>query len=150
LVFAPILKINIMKPFQIISITFFVMALLSCEKKEKDEMESIYRKWEATDFISLESVTYPKKDGFNPIIEIKTDGTYNLILDDNGCSGNFNIPENGGISFLAAICTRRCCDSKFSEKFWLMLPSVKTYQIEKNKLKLEIPDWGWINLELHD
>jgi heat shock protein HslJ len=139
-----------MKRFQIIFITFLVLALLSCDKKEKDEMKSIYGKWEATDFISLESVAYPKKDGFNPILEFKNDGTYNLQLDFNKCSGDFTLLNNNGISFSSVGCTKMCCDSNFSLKFSQMLPQVKTYHIKRNKLKLEVPDWGCINLELYD
>jgi heat shock protein HslJ len=143
-------KTNLMKRFQFIFISFFMLTLLSCDKSENEETRSIYGKWEATDFISLESVAYPKKDGFNPIIEFKNDGTTNLQLDANGCPGNFSLLNENGISISASACTEKCCDSKFSEKFVQMLPQVKTYRFEKNKLKLEVPDWGWINLELND
>lgn len=139
-----------MKRFQIILTSFFMLVLLSCDKNEKDEMGSIYGKWEATDFITLELVDYPKKDGFNPIIEIKNDGTYNLKLDMNACSGNFSLSDNGGITFSPAGCTKICCDSKFSHKFSQILVQVKTYQIEKNRMKLDVPGWGLINLELYD
>lgn len=139
-----------MNRLQLIFYSFFLMTVLSCEKSETDATSSIYGKWEARDFVSLESVGYPKKDGFNPIIEIKNDGTYNLTLDFNTCSGNFTLANSNGIIFTAAGCTKMCCDSKFSEKFSQMLPKVKTYQIEKNKLTLEVPDWGWINLESHN
>ena len=31
-----------------------------------------------------------------------------------------------------------------------MLPQVSSYTIEGNILKLNFPQWGWINLELHN
>lgn len=139
-----------MKRTQIIITSFFMLILFSCDKSENGETKSIYGKWEVTDFILFESVDYPKKDGFNPIIEVKSDGTYNLKLDVNSCLGSFGILNAGNISFSATGCTKICCDSKFSQKFAQMLQQVKTYQIEKNKLKLEVPGWGWINLELYD
>lgn len=142
---------NRMKQFQIIIISLLMLIVLSCDKKGKDEISDIYGKWTATDYISLESVSYPKNNGFSPIIEIKTDGTYNLKLDMNGCFGNFSLSDSSSsISFSAAVCTEICCDSEFSLKIANMLHQVKTYQIEKNKLKLEVPGWGWINLELND
>ncbi len=139
-----------MKQFHIIIISLFVLIVISCDKNGKDEICNIYGKWTVTDFISLESISYPKKDGFSPIIEIKTDGTYNLKLDVNRCFGSYMLLNKNGISFSEPGCTKICCDSQFSQKFAEMLVQVRTYQIEKNSLKLEVPGWGWINLELYD
>ena len=100
--------------------------------------------------MSVESVAYPKKDGYNPVIEFNNDGTYYLKLDMNSCIGIFTLTDNSGISMTAPGCTKICCDSEFSKKFVEMLPQVKSYQLENNNLKLEVPEWGWINLELND
>jgi len=43
--------------------------------------------------------------------------------------------------------TKMCCDSPISKKLTVMLPQVTTYNIENNVLRLNVPEWGWINLE---
>ena len=96
---------------------------------------------------SSESVSYPKTNGFNPLIEFKTDGTFLIKLDVNNCFGDFTQNNNGGISLSSPLCTLVCCDSQFSQKFIQMLPQVKTSEIEGSKLKLNVPGWGWIELE---
>ena len=139
-----------MNRFQLTVIFVLILHLLSCDKNGKNGFGYFAGKWTITDFISLESASYPKNNGFNPIIEFKNDATFNLKLDVNNCFGDFIQTDGNAISFSAAGCTEICCDSKFSQKFCLMLPQVKTYQIEKNTLKLVVPGWGWINLESND
>jgi heat shock protein HslJ len=127
-----------------------MLAIFSCEKKETDEKASIYGKWVATDFMSVESVLYEKKDGFNPVIEFRSDGSYRLELDINSCQGDFTLSNSNSISLSASGCTKMCCDSEFSKKFTQILPQVESYHVENNKLKMEVSGWGWINLELHN
>lgn len=110
----------------------------------------MYGKWEVTGFMTVESMAYPTKNGFYPIIEFRDDGSYKLKLDVNSCLGNFALLENNQITLTVSGCTKMCCDSEFSNKLIQMLPQVESYQIESNILKLEVPDWGWINLELND
>ncbi|WP_346856251.1 META domain-containing protein [uncultured Draconibacterium sp.] len=109
--------------------------------------EDIYGKWEVEEFMSVESVLYAKKDGFNPIVEFKEDGILKLNLDKNSCGSDFELNGKTGINIIGAICTRMCCDSDFSNKFALLLPQIETYEIEGDKMKLNIPGWGWIVLE---
>lgn len=139
-----------MNRFQPTIISLFMLVIFSCDKSEINETVSIYGKWAVTDFISVESVTYPKKDGFNPVIEIKIGGAYNLKLDVNSCMGNFTLSNSNSISLSASGCTKMCCDSEFSQKFVLMLPQVESFQFQGEMLKLEVPGWGSINLELYD
>jgi heat shock protein HslJ len=127
-----------------------MLMIFSCDKSDPAENSSIYGKWEADDFMSVESAAYSKKDAFNPIIELKEDGSYLLKLDRNSCMGSFILKNSNNISFSASGCTEICCDSEFSNKFVLMLTQVKSYSIEKNILKLEIPGWGWIELNSTD
>ncbi len=148
--FASILKTFNMNRFQIALITFLMIALFSCEKNESNIDTEIYGRWKATGFISVESVLYSRKDGFNPVIEIKNNGSYNLKLDANSCIGNYTLSNNNFIALSASGCTKICCDSEFSLKLVQMLLQVKSYKIESNNLKLEVPGWGWINLELND
>jgi len=96
---------------------------------------------------SVESVSYSKDNGFNPLIEFKNDGTYLIKLDVNGCFGDFTLSNGNSISISASGCTKMCCDSQFSQKFIQMLPQVKTFEIEGSNLQLNIPGWGWIELE---
>ena len=135
---------------QIVIIFFLTLSIFSCDKNETEVGTGILGKWKATEFMSVESVAYPKKDGYNPVIEFNNDGSYYLKLDMNSCIGIFTLTDNSGISMTAPGCTKICCDSEFSKKFVQMLPQVKSYQLENNNLKLEVPEWGWINLELND
>ncbi len=136
-----------MKLLKILIFSVLTLVIFSCEKDETVEESDIYGKWTVTDLMSVESVGYFKKDEFNPVIEIKKDGSYHLKLNVNNCIGDFTLYTNNQISLSPAGCTKICCDSEFSNKLVLMLPKVKTYRLEKNKLTLEVPEWGWISLE---
>jgi len=140
-------KTIVMNRFQLTTISLIMLIIISCDKGESVKTVSICGKWAVTDFISIESISYPKKDGLNPVIEFKIDGSYNLKLDVNSCMGNFTFSDPNMISFSASGCTKMCCDSEFSQKFTEMLPRVKTFSMEDRMLKLNIPDWGWIVLE---
>jgi len=62
------------------------------------------------------------------------------------------IAENNEIREVVkkAKCSDKTSCHFLSQKFAIMLPKVKTFQVEKNKLRLDVPGWGWINLELYD
>lgn len=98
-------------------------------------------------FMSIESVAYSKDKNYNPVIQFNTDGSYSLKLDINYCGGSFSLTGENGIAISAGGCTKICCDSKFSQKFTEMLPKVISYSIERNKMKLNVSGWGWIELE---
>jgi hypothetical protein len=125
-----------------------MLTIFSCGKNETFTRTNIYGKWIATDFMSMESVLYSKENGFNPMIEFENDGFYNLKLDMNSCIGNFMLSGTYNIFISTSGCTKICCDSEFYNKFVQLLPLVESCQFEKNKLRLEVPGWGWINLEL--
>ena len=126
-----------------------IISFVSCNKDDKI-VKDIYNRWEIVDFISLESVTYPKNDNYNPIIQFQKEGNYILELDVNSCMGGFNLSSGNTIEISAAGCTKLCCDSKFSEKIISILSKVESYEMVNNKMKLNIPGWGWINLVLND
>ncbi len=126
-----------------------LFALISCNKDDQTAKD-IYNRWKIVDFMSVESAVYPKNNDYNPIIQFYREGNYTLELDINSCSGSFNLSSGNSIEISATGCTYICCDSKFSEKISTMLPQVKSYEMNKNKMKLNIEGWGWINLELND
>jgi len=136
-----------MKTITSVLILLSALVFFSCDNSEKEDKSDIYGKWEATEFMSVESVSYSKDNGFNPLIEFKNDGTYLIKLDVNGCFGDFTLSNGNSISISASGCTKMCCDSQFSQKFIQMLPQVKTFEIEGSNLQLNIPGWGWIELE---
>lgn len=135
-----------MNRFQITIISVLILVMFSCNKSETKERISIYGKWEVNCFMSVESVLYQVKDGFFPEMEFKTDGSYYLKLEMNSCLGNFTLSGNDQISISDSGCTKICCDSDFSKKFVQLLPQVQSFQFENNILKLEVPEWGWIEL----
>lgn len=132
-------------------ITFSILVLFlvfSCNKEKCGCNDSeIIGKWQVEEFMSIESVAYFKDNDYNPAIEFKTDDTYNLILDVNSCGGTYNIKDGSELECSAVSCTEICCDSPFSQKFAEMLPMVTTFEIEEDTLRLDVPVWGWINLE---
>jgi heat shock protein HslJ len=71
-----------------------------------------------------------------------------LKLDVNSCGGNFATGKNNHLEIESPACTEACCDSKFSEKLASMLQKVTTYEIAGNTLTLNVPQWGFIELEL--
>jgi len=79
---------------------------------------------------------------FNP------SGNVGLKLEVNGCGSSFVISKPGQIKIDPFLCTLICCDSKFSDKLLAMLPQVTSYEIVKNTLRLSVPKWGYIQLEL--
>lgn len=131
-----------------IVVLLFVVSVSSCNKDEKIYADDIYNIWEATDYISLESSYHSKIDNYSPVIEFKENGSFTLKLDRNNCTGNFTVSGENGIEITGPGCTKICCDSDFSNKIAVMLPQVKSYSIEGNRMKMYVPAWGWINLEL--
>lgn len=132
---------------------FFVLAVLvlvfSCKEDNSGNDFSVYNQWEITGFISVESVQYPKTEEYNPVLEILPDGRFTVELDVNHCCGNVELANDKKIKFLGAGCTKICCDSEFSQKFIEMLLQVESYETDGNSMKLEVPGWGAIILELH-
>lgn len=110
------------------------------------DLHEIYGKWEAREFLSLESRGYPKNNDYNPTIEFRKDGSLAIKLDINSCFGSFNLQGESGIAMGNSGCTEACCDSEFSSKFVAMLPRVSSYKIENQSLKLYVTEWGWIEL----
>jgi heat shock protein HslJ len=133
-----------------IGIFFFVLvfALVSCNDDDNCSCSGdILGKWEASSFISFESVGYPKDDGYNPTIEFKGDGKIEIHLDANSCFGNYELNADTTITISDAGCTEMCCDSDFSNKFVEMLSQVKSYSIEDGNMYLNVPGWGLISLQ---
>lgn len=97
--------------------------------------------------MSLESVNDAKNNDYNPTIEFKRDGTFNIIPDVNICFGDFELTGETDININNGGCTEVCCDSDFSLKFIIMLSEVNSYEIKGDILKLNVSDWGWIVLQ---
>jgi len=137
-----------MKP-KMLSLLISLFVLISCDKNDEGNA-ALYQTWEAKDFMSLESVAYPKAEGKKILLTFDKSGSFSLRLDINGCGGNFTVGENNRLEMTSPICTEICCDSKFSEKLVQTIPKVTSYNIEGAVLKLNVPQWGWIELELAD
>jgi len=135
-----------MKP-SFLSILILMFTLISCNK-EKDVNSVLFSTWEAKSFMSLESVPYPKNENNKILLTFLSSGTYHLKLDINSCGGNFKWGKNNHIEIESPACTEACCDSKFSEKLATMLSKTTSYSIEGQTLKLNIPQWGYIEFVL--
>lgn len=128
---------------------FCVFALLgSCQEEVVVSDKDLYHTWEATAFISVESMTYTKAKNKPILLAFNKEGSYHLKLDVNSCGGTFDTDKDHRIEMTLPICTEACCDSPFSVKLASMLPEVTSYTIEGKTLKLNVPQWGWIELEM--
>lgn len=131
----------------ILTSIFLLLTFISCNKDEGIN-SSLYQIWEAKEFMSLESAAYPKNENTRVLLTFNSSGTYHLKLDINSCGGNFETGKNNQIEMEPAACTEACCDSKFAEKVAAMLFRVTSYEISGKTLKLNVPQWGYIELEL--
>lgn len=132
---------------QTLTLLTFLIVLISCHKDSESASDSIFHTWEVKDFMSLESVAYPKIEGNQIRITYNPNGTYQLQLDVNHCLGTFTTGFDSKLSIGSAGCTKICCDSEFSAKLLEMLPKVTTFKIDGNSLQLNVPQWGWIECE---
>lgn len=123
-------------------VIFLLLLLLSCRKD--DENSVLFQTWEVKDFMSIESVAYPKNENTKILLTFTKSGSYNLKLDINSCGGRFSTSGKSGLSIESAACTEACCDSPFSNKLAGMLSKVKSYEIDQTSLRLEVPQWGYI------
>lgn len=133
-----------------ILVVIILFVFLGCEKEDAKRIEALYNTWEIVDFFSIESRVYAKKDGYNPKIEFKQDGSLGLRLDANGCFGSFKVHSENKIEITAVGCTEICCDSDYSQKIAQMLSKVTSYELDGKSMKLNVPGWGSLHLELHD
>lgn len=129
----------------IITVLFFAAVLCSCNDI-KNENPDIYGKWQIDNLLSLESLAYPKDNGFSPWIEFKESGSFQLKLDANTGIGSFTFIGDDSVHFSNVAVTKICCDSEFSKKFLLMLPQVTAFKFEEQTLELHVPSWGWFEL----
>ncbi len=135
-----------MRTFPKIVIYFsFLFMLMACQKVNETPPESLVQTWEVVEFMSLESVAYPRIEGKKIVFTINSDGTYKLQLEFNQCSGTYQTGNEATISIGATSCTEMCCDSKFAERLVQLLPRVESYKIACNTLQLIVPEWGWIS-----
>jgi hypothetical protein len=142
----PSSKKNFMKT-SILTTIVLILTLSSCTK-DVETILALMETWEVKDFMSIESIAYPKNENSKILLTFEKAGSYHLKLDINSCSGPFTLGKNHQLEIKSTACTEACCDSKFSEKLAEMLLRVESYSIEGTTLKLNVPQWGWIECEL--
>jgi hypothetical protein len=133
---------------QIFTIVFIFILLNSCKNDRETEANLLYNTWEAKSFMSIESMAYPKNENNKILMTFEKSGSYQLKLDINSCGGPFILGNNNRLEIKSTACTEACCDSQFSEKLATMLLRVESYSIEGQILKLNVPQWGYIEMEL--
>jgi heat shock protein HslJ len=131
----------------ILTAIVLLFTLISCKNEELTNA-NLLATWEAKNFMSLESIAYPKNENNKILLTFDENGSYHLKLDINNCGGNFTSGENNMLEIESTACTEACCDSKFSEKLVMMISKVTSFNIEGNTLKLNVPQWGYIELEV--
>lgn len=140
-----------MNKLRVLMVIILTTSILnSCSKNDNDSAftDGLYNTWEVIEFVSIESVSYSKNNNYNPVIELKKNGEHLIHLDVNSCFGSFEVSGSDKISFGPSGCTEACCDSDFSMKFVETFTRVETFEIENNNLKLHVPNWGFILLQL--
>jgi len=137
-----------MKNYPILTSTAFLLIVMSCHKDQAIGVKELYQTWAVKNFMSIESASYPKFENKPVLLTLHSDGSYNLKLDINNCSGSVDFQGKNHVEFEPAMCTEICCDSAFSEKLVAMLPRVTSWSMEGKNLKLHVPLWGYIECEL--
>lgn len=132
----------------LLSLFVCALAMFACTKDDTSGTNNLCHTWEVKSFMSLESVAYPKTEGKKVLLTFNPSGNVGLKLEVNGCGSSFEISKPGEIKIDSFICTEICCDSQFSTKLLAMLPQVTSYEIVKNTLRLNVPKWGYVELEL--
>ncbi len=130
-----------------ILLALLTVVLSSCRKIEGPGSD-LFGTWEVNDFLSIESVAYPKDPNNKITLKITEDRQYQLRLDINTCQGEILSLSDKGIIFGLPACTEACCDSPFSQKLSSMLPGVSMYDIQDDTLRLYVPEWGFIECTL--
>jgi hypothetical protein len=130
-----------------LTILILTLSFVSCNKDEGTN-SVLFQTWEAKEFMSIESVAYPKNENTRVLLTFNRSGSYHLKLDINSCGGNFATGKNNLIELESPACTEACCDSKFSEKLASTISKVTSFDIEGKTLKLNVPKWGYIECEL--
>jgi hypothetical protein len=128
--------------------TFILLLTLGSCNKDEVTNSALFRTWEVKEFMSLESVAYPKTEGNEILLTFEKTGSYQLKLDINSCGGPYILGKDNQLEIRSTACTEACCDSKFSEKLATMLLQVESYSIEGSTLKLYVPQWGYIECEI--
>jgi hypothetical protein len=121
--------------------------LISCRQDEVFN-STLLTTWEAKNFISLESVAYPKNENIKILVTFDKSGRCNLKLDINICTTTYTLLQNNQIEIGPSGCSKACCDSGFSQKLVTMLSQVTSYTLDGKTLKLNVPQWGYILLDL--
>ncbi len=134
--------------FQISVLLVILLIPGSCHKDNTPATVTLFHTWEATEFISLQSVNFQKDKNNKILITFNESGTYQLKLDVNSCTSTFKSDVANVIDIGIPACTEACCDSEFSKKFTALLPSATSYDINGNILMLNVPNWGTIKLQL--
>ncbi|MFA5330464.1 MAG: META domain-containing protein [Prolixibacteraceae bacterium] len=137
-----------MKNYPLLATTAFLLIVLSCKKDQKINSSELFYSWEVKNFMSIESVAYPKNENKKILLTFDKSGTFLLSLDINHCGGNFTTGQNSQLEMESPACTEVCCDSAFSEKLATTISKVTSYSIEGTTLKLHVPLWGYIECEL--
>lgn len=128
-------------------VLILMLTQISCNKDEMTN-SGLFAIWEVKSFMSVESVAYPKNENTRIHLIFNQSGVYQLKLDINSCGGNFTYGKNNQLEIQSPACTEACCDSKFSEKVAMMISKVTSYSISGNTLKLNVPQWGYIECEI--
>lgn len=121
-----------------------VFALTATCKHIDGPASNVFQTWEVKNFVSVETVTYDKKDSSKILLSINSNNTFTVKLDVNACTGSLAVLNELNIIFNSPLCTEACCDSPFAERFAELLPYITMYKIDDNMLRLSIPQWGFI------
>ena len=136
-----------MKITSLVWAVYLIVFLISCRQNEILN-STLLTTWEAKSFISVESVAYPKDETNKILLTFGKSSLCNLKLDINTCTSEYTLSQKNLIEIESPGCSKVCCDSQFSQKLVTMLSQVTSYTIDGKKLKLNVPKWGYILLEL--
>lgn len=126
---------------------YLIVFLISCRENEVLN-STLLTTWEVKSFFSVESVPYPKDETNKIFLTFGKSGLCNLKLEINTCTAGYTVSQNNLIEIESPGCSKVCCDSPFSQKLVTMLSQVTSFTIDGRMLRLNVPRWGYILLEL--
>lgn len=127
--------------FQSIAVFLSLTVIMSCNQSgdlfdiSQDVSDIAPYKWEVIS-VRTDNSLIPQLAEESYVLELASDGSYNLSLDVNNCEGQYIVPIKGQINLEIPGCSKACCDSEFAEKLPGLISMVTEFYVKNEILTL--------------
>jgi len=109
----------------------------SCKKENIDtEIDITLHEWQVKKIRKEGELNYLNSTE-NYVFKFKNNMTFTFNLDVNSCGGHYRILNKSNLEISNKYCTEICCDSEYAEELLHLLPRMRQYYIQDNKLVFE-------------